>query len=105
MAILVVLRVAVPAGLAQHGVGDVVLAGLVRLNNGGHHILRNVSIVGKQLLGVLRQTVAAVAEGRVVVVGADAWVKTYSLYDGLAVEALNLGVGIKLVVAEASFNT
>ena len=29
--------------------------------------------------------------------GADAWVKTYSLYDGLAVEALNLGVGIKFV--------
>ena len=51
LAVLVVARVVVPAGLAQHGVGDVVLARAVALHDGGHHVLRYVLIVGQKRSG------------------------------------------------------
>ena len=87
----------VVAGLAQHGVGDVVLAGAVGLHDGGHHVLRHVLVVGQQLLGVLGQAVAAVAEGGVVVVAADAGVQTYALDDGARVETFHFCVSIKFI--------
>ena len=93
---------AVVAGLVQHRVGDVVLAGAVALDYRLDKVLRDVGVVGEQLLGVLREAVAAVAEGRVVVVRADSRVKAHALDDGLRVEALDLRVGVKLVeVADA----
>ena len=82
---------------SQNLVGDEVLAGTVALDDGAHHVLGNVGVVGKELLGVLRQTVATVAERGVVVVRADTWVKADALDDGLRVEALDFGVGIELV--------
>ena len=101
-AILVVGAIGVPAGLGQDGVGDVVLARAVGLDDGGHHVLGHVLVVGEQLLRVLREAVAAIAEGGVVVVGADTGVEAHALDDGAAVEALDLGVGVKLVeVADA----
>ena len=100
--ILVLRTVVVPAGLAQHGVGDVVLARAVALDDGGHHVLRHVLVVGEQLFGVLGQAVAAVAERGVVVVGADAGVEADALNDGAGVEALDFGIGIEFVeVADA----
>ena len=39
--------------LPQYLVGNEVLAGAVALDNGGHHVLRYLGIVGEQLLGVL----------------------------------------------------
>ncbi len=74
--------VAVVACLPEHTVGYEVLAGAVALNDGSDEVLRNVRVVGEKLLGVLGETVAAVAERRVVVVAADAGVKTYALYYG-----------------------
>ena len=101
-AILVVGAVGVPAGLGQDGVGDVVLARAVGLDDGGHHVLGHVLVVGEQLLRVLREAVATIAEGGVVVVGADAGVEAHALDDGAAVEALDLGVGVEFVeVADA----
>ena len=97
LAVLVVARIVVPACLAQHGVGDVVLARAVALDDGGHHVLGHVGVVGQELLGVLGQAVAAVAEGGVVVVRADARVETDALDDGAAVEALDFGVRVELV--------
>ena len=97
LAVLVVARIVVPACLAQHGVGDVVLARAVALDDGGHHVLRHVGVVGQELLGVLGQAVAAVAEGGVVVVRADARVEADALDDGAAVEALDFGVRVELV--------
>ena len=76
-AILVVGAVGVPAGLGQHGVGDVVLARAVGLDDGGHHVLGHVLVVGEQLLRIFREAVAAIAEGGVVVVGADAGVEVF----------------------------
>ena len=101
-AILVVGAIGVPAGLGQHGVGDVVLAGAVGLDDGGHHVLGHVLVVGEQLLRVFREAVAAIAEGGVVVVGADAGIEAHALDDGAAVKALDLGVGVEFVeVADA----
>ena len=93
----VAFTVTVPPGFAQHGVGNVILARAVALHDGRHHVLRHVAVVGQQLLGVLRKAVAAIAEGGVVVVGADAGVEAHALDDGAAVEALDLGVGVQLV--------
>ena len=62
----------------------------------------HVLVVGEQLLRVFREAVAAVAEGGVVVVGADAGIEADALDNGTAVEALDLGVGVELVeVADA----
>ena len=55
-------------------------------------ILGHVGIVCQQLLGILRQTVAAISERRIIVEGADARVQSHTRYDGLAHED-NLLVG------------
>ena len=88
--------------LAQHGIGDIVFPRAVALDDGGHHVLRDILVVGQQLLGVLGKAVAAVAEAGVVVVGADTGVESDAGDDGLGVEALHLGVGVELVeIADA----
>lgn len=86
----------------EYGVGYVVFAGAVALHNGGHHVLGHVGIVGQQLFGVFGQAVATVAERGVVVVGADAGVEAYTIYNGLGVETFDLGICVELVeVADA----
>ena len=60
------------ASLTQYLVGNEVLTSAITLDNGGHHLLGHIGIVGQQLLGVLRQAVAAIAKRGVVVMGADA---------------------------------
>ena len=101
-AILVVGAIGVPAGLGQDGVGDVVLARAVGLHDGGHHVLGHVLVVGEQLLRVLREAVAAIAEGGGCCSGVDAGVEAHALDDGTAVKALDLGVGVEFVeVADA----
>ena len=62
---------AVPDHL-QHLVGHEVLAGAVGVNYGLDQVLGHVPVVGQQLLSVLGQAVAAVAETGVVVVRSDA---------------------------------
>lgn len=92
----------VPSGLLQHAVGDEVLSGAVALNDGPDQVLGDVGVIRQQLLGVLRQTVASVTEGGVVVVGSDTGIETDSLDDGLRVETLYLGISVQLVeVADA----
>lgn len=94
----VVLAVAVVvAGPGENLVGYEVLAGAVGVDDGLDEVLRDVVVVGEQLFGVLREAVAAVAEGRVVVVRADAGVETDPVDDGAGVKALHLGVGVQLV--------
>ena len=69
---------AVPHHL-QHFVGDEVLAGVVALHDGLDQVLGHVPVVGQQLLGVLGQAVAAVAEGGVVVVETNARLKEHTV--------------------------
>ena len=69
---------AVPHHL-QHLVGNEVLTGAVGIHDGLDQILGHVAVVGKQLLGVLGQAVAAVSEAGVAVVGADARPKAHTV--------------------------
>ena len=68
---------AVPDHL-QHLVGHEVLAGAVGVHDGLDQVLGHVLVVGQQLLGVLGQAVAAVAEAGVVVVAADARLQAHA---------------------------
>ena len=63
------------------------------------HIAQYIRIeaIGQQLLGVLGQAVAAVAEAGVVVVGADARVHAHAVDDLLRVEPIHLRIGVQLV--------
>ena len=81
----------------EHSVGDEILAGAVALYNGLDQILGHVGIVCQQLLGILRQTVAAISERWIIVEGADARVQSHTRYDGLGVESLHFGIGVQLV--------
>ena len=97
-----VVVVVVVTGHFEYAVGDEVFARGVGVDDGAHEVLGHVLVVGQELLGVLRQAVAAVAERGVVVHVADAGVKTHTVDDLLGVEAFHLGVGVKLVeVADA----
>ena len=87
---------AVPHHL-QHLVGDEVLSGAIGLDDGLDQVLGHVLVVGQQLLGVLGQAVAAVAEAGVVVVAADARLQAHAVDDVAGVEAADLAVGIELV--------
>ena len=97
-----VVVVVVVTGHFEYAVGDEVFARGVRVDDGAHEVLGHVLVVGQELLGVLRQAVAAVAERGVVVHVADAGVETHAVDDLLGVEAFHLGVGVELVeVADA----
>ena len=85
------------AGLAEYLVGNEVLTGAIALDNGGHHVLGHIGIVGQKLLGVLGEAVAAIAKTWVVVVGADTGVETDARDNSLGVETLDLGIGVELV--------
>ena len=87
---------AVPHHL-QHLVCHEVLAGAVGLDDGLDQVLGHVHVVGQQLLGVLGQAVAAVAEAGVVVVAADARLQAHAVDDVAGVEAADLAVGVELV--------
>ena len=87
---------AVPHHL-QHLVGNEVLAGAVGLHDGLDQVLRHVFIICQQLLGVLGQAVAAVAEAGVVVVRSDARLQAHAVDDVAGVEAADLAVGVELV--------
>ena len=52
--------------LLKHLVGHEVLARAVGLDDGLNQVLRHVAVVGEELLGVLGQAVAAVAEAGVI---------------------------------------
>ena len=87
---------AVPDHL-QHLVGDEVLAGAVGIHDGLDQVLRHVPVVGQQLLGVLGQAVAAVAEAGVVVVRPDARLQAHAVDDVAGVEASHLAIGVEPV--------
>ena len=91
------LTVSVGAGDVEDTVGNEVLAGAVALDNGLDQILRYVLIIREELLGVLGQAVAAVAEGRIVVIVADAGIQADALDDLGGVEAFDLGIGIQFI--------
>ena len=86
--ILILVGIAVVPGQLQHTVRDKVLAGAVAVNNGLDQLFGHIGIVGQQLLGVLGQAVAAVAEAGIIVVAADARVKADAVDDLLGIQTL-----------------
>lgn len=76
---------------------DKVFPGAVGVYDGLDHILRDLSVIRKQLLRIFRQTIAAVAEGRVVVVVANSRIQTHAFDNGPGIQALGLRVRVKLV--------
>ena len=59
--------------------------------------MRDILVVAQQLLGILGQTVAAVAERRIVVMRTDAGVEA-NPFDNLSrAKPLCLGIGVELV--------
>ena len=82
---------------AQDFVGDEVFARGVGGDDGTDQRLRHVLVVGQQLLGVLGQAIAAVAEAGVVVVAADARVQAHAFNDLASVQAVDGRVGVELV--------
>ena len=48
----------------KYAVCDKVFSGAVAFYNGTHHILWNIIVVGKKLLGVFWKTVTAITKGR-----------------------------------------
>ena len=83
--------------LSQHRISDIVLAGTVTLHNRLNQVLRHISIVSQQLLGILRQTVTAITEARIVVMCTNARIKTYTVNDSLRIQALHLCVSIQFI--------
>ena len=81
----------------QYLVGHEVLASAVAVHDGLDQVLRDVPVVGEQLLGVLGQAVAAETEAGVVVMAADARLQAHAIDDVAGVEAADLAVGVELV--------
>ena len=81
----------------QNLIDDKLLSRAVGIDDGADQVLGDVLEVGEELLGILGQAVAAVAEAGVVVVCPDARIQADSLDDIARVEALALGIGIELV--------
>ena len=81
----------------EYPVSDEVLASAVAVYYRLDKVLRNVRIVRKELLRVLREAVPAVAEGWVVVEVPDAGVEAHALDYRVGVQALHLRIGVELV--------
>ena len=88
---------AVVAGFREHLVGYEVLAGAVGVHYRLDKVLRDVVVVREELLRVFRKAVAAVAEGRVVVLSAYARVEADAVYNRLGVKTFHLGVGVQFI--------
>ena len=89
--------VVVVARLGQDPVRDEVLAGAVAVDYRLDKVLRDVGVVRKKLLRVLRKAVAAIAERRVVVEVTYPRVKADAPDNVARVQPLHLRVGVKLV--------
>ena len=71
----------------QHLVGDEVFTSSVGVDDGLDQVLGHVLVVRRQLLGVFGQAVTAVAEARVVVMGANARLQAYTVDNVASVKA------------------
>ena len=52
--------------LCQHPISDEILSCAVQFHNGLNQILRYILVIGQELLRILRQAVAAIAEGEII---------------------------------------
>ena len=87
----------VVAGGCQDPVGDEIFPGAVGLHDGFDEVLRHILIVCQELLRILWEAVATVAEGGVIVEFPDPGVQAHAVNDFPGVEALHFRIGIKFI--------
>ena len=92
-----VVVLAVEPGHVKDPVRDEVLARAVAVHYRLDQVLRNVRIIRKELLRVLRKAVASVTETRVVVEVPDPRVEAHALDYRIGIQAFHLRVGVELV--------
>ena len=88
---------AVVTSLVKNGIGDEVFPRAVRFDDRLNQVFWNILVVCQELLCVLRETVATVAKGWVVVVSADSRVKPHAFDDGLRIKTFDFGISIKFI--------
>ena len=81
----------------KYAIGNEILAGTIAFYDGFDEIFRHILIVGKELLGIFRQAIAAVSEGRVVVMRTDTRIETNAFYNLLGIQTFHLCVGVEFV--------
>ena len=81
----------------QDPVGHETFAGFIRFDNSPDEVLRNIIIVGEQLLRILGQAVASVPEGGIVVVVANTRIEAHAFDNLPRVQPLRLRIGVQLV--------
>ena len=93
----VLRRISISSRNVQHAVRDEILSRPVGVHNRRNQILRNILIIGQELLRVLREAIAAVSEGRIVVVRPDPGIQADTVNDLSGIQPLRLRIGIQLV--------
>ena len=91
------LIISIVTSQLQYPVCDEIFSGTVALHNGLDQIFRHICIICQKLLGILRQTIAAIAKAWIVVMTSDTRIQTYTIDDLLGVKSFALCVCIKLV--------
>ena len=81
----------------ENHVSDVVFPRAVRRDDGGDKVLRHVAVVREKLLRILREAVAAVAEGGVIVEIADARIEADTFDDLRRIQAAHFRIGVELI--------
>lgn len=78
-------------------VSNEVFAGTIGFYDRSDKVFRNVFEVGEELLSIFRKTVAAIAEGWVVVEVPHSRIEAHAFDDRSGVQAFDFGVGIEFV--------
>ena len=81
----------------QHLISDIVLSRPIRLHDRLDQILRHILIISQKLLCIFGKTVAAIAEGRIVIKFPDPWIQTDTIDDFCRTETFRLRIGIQLI--------
>ena len=84
-------------GHFENLISDVVFSCSVAFYDSRDHILRYIVEVCKKLFGIFWQAVSAVSEAWVVIVGADTWIKTYTVDDFLCIQPFCLCISVKFI--------
>lgn len=95
--IIILVGIVIITSLVEHTVGNEILSGSVTFHDGLNQVLRNVSIVGEQLLGVFREAITSVSERRIIIESSDAWIESYTIDNGFGVESFHFCISVQFV--------
>ena len=70
---------------------------MVSRYNCADQVLRDMGIVGQQLLRIFGQAISAIAEGRIIVKIANARIKAYALDDIRCIQSSYLSIAVQFV--------